>query len=88
MEHLCQDERQIADDEDKERFHDRYVVRESGDEAAEQTEEDSNSNRTKNDDEEWSESGNDVDALDVFQANLAESFENVVQHLHEIHQQH
>ena len=83
MEHLSHEEGEVADDVDNERFHDADVMREAGDESAEQPEQYADAGGAKHDDEEGREAGDDVDSLNVLNANFTETLEHVVQHLAE-----
>jgi len=82
VKHFRYEERHVAYYDDDQRFHDADVMSEPRQEPAEQSENDSDSRSADDVDEERSDSGDDVDDLDVFDSDLTESVEQMVEHLY------
>ena len=81
MEHFSDQERQVGYDDDDHRLHDTHVMRESSREAAGETHQGSDADRSDDDHEERDNAEHDINRDDVLFSDLTQFFEHVVQHL-------
>ena len=81
MEHFSDYKRQVANDEDDQRFHDANMFREARYESSEESKNHSDASGTEDNNEEGSYSSNDVHWKNVVCSDLTQAFEQMVEHL-------